>query len=278
MPFTKTQSILKRLLPKRWFALLYDVACRGYEVWRKISDEIYYLSSYVYYLLKRDSRNVKRAKTIYSMRPYTMVGRTGLLATYDIASEIEKSNIGGCFVECGVARGGRSALMAIVANENLSDRKVWLFDSFEGLPEPTGEDTYEEPLIRKPKDRTASLVSPGYCLGIYEEVEKSLFSKLGLSRNNVFMVKGWFQDTLPKHKDEIRGISLLRIDADWYESTKCCLDSLYNNVIAGGHIIIDDYRSVVGCRKATDEFLKNKRLNVKLSFDDRGGCYFVKPC
>ena len=277
MPFTGTQSILKRLLPERWFALLYELACRGFEVWRRISDEIYYLSSYVYYLLKRDSRNARRIKTIYSVHRYTMVGRTGLLATYDIAGEIEKSNIGGCFIECGVARGGCSALMALVVNENESNRNVWLFDSFEGLPEPTVEDEYKEPLIYKPKDKHDSLVSQGYCLGMYDEVEQFLFSKLGLSKNNVFMVKGWFQDTLPAHKDRIGEISVLRIDADWYESTKCCLESLYNNVIAGGYIIIDDYRSVGGCKKATDEFLKNKRLNVKLSFDDRGGCYFVKP-
>ena len=277
MPFTRTQSILKRLLPERWFALLYELACRGFEVWRRISDEIYYLSSYVYYLLKRDSRNVKRIKTIYSIRPYTMVGRTGLLATYDVASEIEKSNIGGCFVECGVARGGCSALMAIVANENKSGRKMWVFDSFEGLPEPTNEDKHEEPIKHKPKDKSASLVSPGYCLGTYEEVEKLLFSKLHLSKNNVLIVKGWFQDTLPEYKDKIGAIAVLRIDADWYKSTKCCLENLYNNVIAGGCIIIDDYTSVIGCKKATDEFLKNKKLNVKLSFDDRGGCYFVKP-
>lgn len=277
MPFTKTQSILKRLLPERWFVLLYELACRGYRVWRRLSDEIYYLCSYVYYLLKRDSRNVKRIKTIYSIRPYTMVGRTGLSATYDIASEIEKSHIGGCFVECGVARGGCSALMAIVANENRSGRKVWLFDSFEGLPEPTSEDKYVEPIISKPKDKSASFVSLGYCLGTYDEVEKLLFSKLGLSKNNVFMVKGWFQNTLPKYKDKIGAISVLRIDADWYEPTKCCLENLYNNVITGGYVILDDYGSVIGYKKATDEFLKNKKLNVKLIFDDRGGAYFVKP-
>jgi len=277
MPLARTQSILKRLLPPGCFRLLYNLALCGYRVWRRLSDEIYYLRSYAYYLLKRDSRNVKRIKTIYSIRPYTMVGRTGLLATYDLASKIEESNFDGCFVECGVARGGCSALMAIVANENRSGRKVWLFDSFEGLPEPTNEDKHTEPIIYKPKDKSASLVSPGYCLGTYEEVEKLLFSKLGLSKNNVFMVKGWFQDTLPNRKDEIGEISFLRIDADWYESTKCCLENLYDKVVAGGYIFVDDYESIIGCKKATDEFLKNKKLNAKLTFDKRGGAYFVKP-
>ena len=277
MPFTRTQSILKRLLPPGCFRLLYNLALCGYRVWQKTLDETYYLLSYIYYVLIRDSKKAKRIKTIYSIRPYTLVGRTGLLATYDLASEIEKSNIGGCFVECGVARGGCSALMAIVSNENRSGRKVWLFDSFEGLPEPTNEDKHTEPITYKPKDKSASCVSPGYCLGTYDEVEKLLFSKLSLNKNNVFMVKGWFQDTLPKYKDKIGAIAVLRIDADWYESTKCCLENLYNNVITGGYVIIDDYGSVIGCKKATDEFLKNKKIDAKLVFDDRGGCYFVKP-
>lgn len=277
MPLARTQSILKKLFPKRCFRLLYNLACRGYNIWCRISDEIYYLASYIYYTFVGESRNVKRIKTIYLIRPYSMVGRTGLLATYNIANELEKNRIDGCFVECGVARGGCSALMALVANENKSGRKVWLFDSFEGLPEPTIEDEYKEPIIYTPKDKRDSLVSQGYCLGTYDEVEKLLFSKLNLDKNNVFMVKGWFQDTLPKYKDKIGAIALLRIDADWYESTKFCLENLYDNIIAGGYIIIDDYGSVIGCKKAADEFLKDKRLTVKLTFDKRGGCYFVKP-
>ena len=277
MPFARTQSVLKKLLPQRCFRLLYNLAVHGYMIWVKTLDETYYLLSYIYYVLLRDSKNVKRIKTIYLVRPYSMVGRSGLFFTYDIAAEIEKNNIDGCFVECGVARGGCSALMAMVASEYKRNRKIWLFDSFEGLTDPTIEDEYKEPIIYLPKDKSASLASPGYCLGTYDEVAKLLFSKLSLNKNNVFMVKGWFQDTLPKYKDKIGAIAILRIDADWYESTKCCLENLYDNVITGGYIIIDDYGSVIGCKKATDEFLKNKNLNVKLIFDDRGGCYFAKP-
>ncbi len=277
MPFTRTQSILKRMLPERWFTTLYRIATRVYNIWTKISDRLFYISSYIFYILKGDSKNAKRMMRICSILPYTLVGRSGLLATYALASKIEKSKIDGCFVECGVARGGCSALMAMVTNDNGGDRKVWLFDSFEGLPDPTIEDEYKEPIIYEPKDKSASLVSPGYCLGTYDEVEKLLFSKLSLNKNNVFMVKGWFQDTLPKYKDKIGAIAVLRVDADWYESTKCCLENLYDNVVTGGYIFVDDYGSVTGCKKATDNFLTNKKLNVKLIFDDRGGCYFVKP-
>lgn len=274
MPFTRTQSVLKMLLPEWGFRLLYDLAYRGYIVWGKISDEIYYLLAYIYYIFSRDFKNLKKIRTIYSMRPYTMVDRTGLLATYDTANEVEKNRIDGCFVECGVARGGCSALMAIVANENKSDRKVWLFDSFEGLPEPSSED--EPTMAKSSTERRYNKLYAGSCLGTYDEVNKLLFSTLRLNKNNVLMVKGWFQDTLPRYKDKIGWVSFLRIDADWYESTKCCLEKLYDNVITGGYILIDDYM-LPGCSKAVDEFLQRKGVDVKFTYDDRGGAYFVKP-
>ena len=277
MPLTRAQSVLKRLLPRRYFAILYEFAYYSYRAWQKTAETMYYKFSYIYYTLKRDTGKTKRIKAIRRILPYTMVGRTGLFTTYDIADEVEKKGMEGCFVECGVARGGCSALMAMVASDNRNGRKVWLFDSFEGLPAQTNEDEYQEPVIRKPKDRSTDLVAQGYCLGIFEEVEDLLFSNLDLSRDNVFMVKGWFEDTLPNYTDEVGTIAVLRIDADWYDSTKCCLENLYDNVVAGGYIIIDDYGCFIGCKKATDEFLHHTGLNVELNFDNRGGCYFVKP-
>ena len=275
MAFTRTRSELKALLPKWCFILLYELASSVYRGLRKISDDIYYLGSYVYYVLRRDSKNIKRIRTICLIRPYTMVGRTGLLTTYDIANELEKNKIGGCFVECGVARGGCSALMAIAANESRSGRKVWLFYSFEGLPDPTVEDESSVVnLIRQDKNRSA--LQKGYCLGTYEQVSKLLFSILGLDKENIVIVKGWFQDTLPNYKGKIEGISFLRIDGDWYQSTQCCLDNLYDDVITGGYILIDDYH-LPGCKKAVDEFLQKKGREVKFTFDGRGGVYFVKP-
>ena len=145
------------------------------------------------------------------------------------------------------------------------------------MSEPTPEDEYQESLRYTPGNRSSDLVAPGYCLGTFEEVESLLFSKLGLNRDNIFMVKGWFQDTLPEYRERTDAIAILRIDGDWYESTKCCLENLYDNVIPGGSIIIDDYESYVGAKKATDEFIKNRDIKTKLSFDGRGGCYFRKP-
>ncbi len=273
MPFAKSQAVLRRILPEWGFTQVYKLAIRGYSAWRRISDELYYSLLYGYHTVKRDSTKSLRIKTITSVRPYSMVGRGGLLATYDIAQEIETKGIPGSFVECGVARGGCSALMASVARENGSGRKIWLFDSFEGLPEPTQEDM--SCVDKTPtKERSKAVLHPGYCLGTYEEVSR-LFSDLGLNKGDVFMVKGWFQDTLPAHREEIGGIAFLRLDGDWYESTKCCLENLYDNVTPGGYIYIDDYE-LSGCKKAVDEFLQNRGTIAKLTHDGRGGAYFVK--
>ena len=90
------------------------------------------------------------------------------------------------------------------------------------------------------------------------------------------MVKGWFQDTIPLNSKSIGDIALLRIDADWYESVKCCLIELYDNVSNGGYIIIDDYDSCFGAKKAVDDFLLMKNIMVEFHHDGRGGIHFKK--
>jgi O-methyltransferase len=276
LPFDKTQNFLKKVLPKSLFNLLYRVASRIYNATVSVTDFFYYDILYGFYILTGNTGRRKRIRTIRKILPYTMVGRTGLLATYDIAEDVERKGMDGCIIECGVARGGCSALMALVVRDNNGNRKSWLFDSFEGLPAQTSEDEYEEPIGGLPGDRSANMVAEGYCLGTYEEVEDLMFSRLGFSRDSTFMVKGWFNDTLPQYRDKVGNVSVLRIDGDWYESTRCCLENLFDNVVSGGYIIIDDYWSVKGCRKAVDEFIEKRGLDVELVFDKRGGCHFVK--
>jgi len=82
---------------------------------------------------------------------------------------------------------------------------------------------------------------------------------------------------LPENGPLMGSIALLRIDADWYESVKCCLEHLYDRVVPGGLVIIDDYGSCFGAQKAVDEFLARRSLRVTLVHDRRGGCHFRKP-
>jgi hypothetical protein len=123
-------------------------------------------------------------------------------------------------------------------------RQVWGFDSFEGMPELTENDA----------GSGQNWVGIS-CVG--EEGVKAVsktFSLLGVSMKNVNLVKGWFEDTLENAKQDIGPIAILRLDNDWYASTRFCLETLYDSVIPGGVVIIDDYFSWEGCRKAVDEF------------------------
>lgn len=213
-------------------------------------------------------------REIYKVMPYTLVGAGGLEATYKLAKLMNKNSVEGNFVELGVARGGCAALMASVAFENgqTNKRQLWLFDSFAGLPSPTQEDF----LGGQTGDHLSPLAK-GFCLGTIEEVRKLMFERFSFPEGKVFFIKGWFQDTLPVEGKHIGNIAILRIDGDWYESTKCCLEYLYGQVVSKGAVIVDDYQNCFGCKKAVDEFLNSRSINVKLNFDGRGGCYFLKP-
>ena len=267
MPFARAQAILKRILPEPVFETIYAKTCIGYVKYRKIADTVYYLTP------RLDIDDARRAMMIRTIRPYTMVGRDGLLATYDCMQKAEQAKLSGCLVECGVARGGCSALMALVSRDCGSNRVSWLFDSFEGLPAKTIEDG--NPRISNGTDRHTDRLSEGYCLGTLDEVEELFYRTLMFQKDNVRMVKGWFQDTLPQYREKVGDIAVLRIDGDWFESTKCCLENLYDNVVDDGYVILDDY-ALVGCRKAVDEFLASRGVSPEMTLDGRGGAWFKK--
>jgi len=209
---------------------------------------------------------------VYGVMEYSLVGTAGLEHTHRLATGLALRNVPGAFVECGVAQGGCAALIAQVAAAEGAGRACWFFDSFEGLPDPTELDYAE--------GKTGRHVRPlvrGSCLGTIEQVSWLLFDHFHLSRERITLVKGWFQDTLPVTKAQIGPIALLRVDGDWYESTRCCLDQLYDQISPGGQIIIDDYCSCFGARKATDEFIATHGIATRLVPDGRGGASFEKP-
>lgn len=176
-----------------------------------------------------------KLKLIKKVRPYTMVGYLRLSKLYDLSSELNKKNIIGDFVECGVWNGGSAGALSFIAQKNslVGKRNVWLFDSFEGLPEPTEEDgeLAASYIQHKPQGR---LLPIGQCVGSELKVKELLFEKLNLNTERINIVKGWFQNTIPEFKDKIESISLLHLDGDWYESTKVCLENLYPKVVGGG--------------------------------------------
>lgn len=202
------------------------------------------------------------AKNVYPLvREHTFLRYETLRSLYEAAHYVVRENIRGCAVECGVARGGSGAAIAIALSETDPDRQVLLFDTFEGLPAPTREDPDYHRAVQK----------TGKCRGEFEKVDE-LFCRLGL--RNYRLVKGMFQETL--RNTDTGNISLLHLDGDWYESTRVCLENLWDRVSDGGIVQIDDYGEWQGCKKAVDEFLGRKGVNVHLHYVDPSARRLVK--
>ena len=201
----------------------------------------------------RDVFRVHKLRLLGSVRKryYSFLSYSRLSKIYDMALLVEEEAIHGDFVECGVCRGGSAGVLSKIAERN-STRHVWLFDSWEGLPQPTEIDV----------DFAGTSGYKGQAYSPEQTAREFLFEKLALDEQRIHLVKGWFQDTLPSYKHEIGEIALLHLDSDWYESTKLCLEELYDSVVEGGVIVIDDYWFWQGCRKAVDEFLAKHNLVV----------------
>ena len=199
---------------------------------------------------------------LIKVAPYSLENSYGVLSNaYDLANDIEKRKIPGAYVECGVWKGGCAATMAAVAHRYGSGRTTWYFDSFEGMPEPTENDARG-----RGKTGTMQDIMGDVLKASVSDVEDVVFNKLHLPHEKNIIVKGWFQDTLPQNKKAIGQIAILRLDGDWYESTMTALNELYNQVVPGGYVIIDDYGAWEGCRKAVHEFRDKHGITMNLQF------------
>ena len=193
---------------------------------------------------------------------HTMCSNARLRGLYHAVRQVESRGIPGDVVECGAARGGSAALMALTLQRLGASRKVWLFDTFEGLPAPTAND---------PDFEIADLFT-GTCIGTLDEV-RGLFQRLNVI-DGVEFVKGLFQETLPVAP--ISQIALLHIDGDWYDSVKACLDHLYDKVVPNGIVQFDDYGYWKGAQRAVNEFLEQRGISAGLERLDYSGRFLVK--
>jgi hypothetical protein len=198
-----------------------------------------------------------------AVQPYTMSRYARLRGLYRGIQAISEDGVPGDVVECGTARGGSAALLALALRDLQDARRVWAFDTFEGLPPPTANDP----------DYDTAVQHVGTCRGELDQVA-GLMARLGVG-DRVTLVKGLFQDTLPGI--ELPSIALLHLDGDWYDSVKFCLDRLYDQVSPGGVIQIDDFGYWEGARKATLDFFRERGLEVRLVYLDYTGRQFRKP-
>ena len=171
------------------------------------------------------------------------------------------NEIPGDLIETGVWRGGATIFMrGLLKVYGVTDRIVWAADSFEGLPEPDSDK-----FPREAKVQSGPVMQTLYhnLAATLEEVKRN-FEAYGLLDDQVKFLRGWFKDTLPTAP--IDALSLIRLDGDFYESTKVGLDALYDRLSIGGFVIIDDYGedSWTYCRKAVDEFRSERHIDGPL--------------
>lgn len=208
-------------------------------------------------------------EAIKIVRKQTMLPYINLVTLYEQVLYCEKGNIEGDFVECGVWKGGAVGLMALANLKNGTvRRKLHLFDAFEEICAPNEEVDGSVALGEVKKLLGKNALTKGELTplkGIYDnfggpgdinECKRLIENKIGYPANYVNYYKGWFQNTVHSKSKEIEKIAILRLDGDWYESTKICLDYLFDKVVSGGFIIIDDYGLYSGCKKAVDDFFE----------------------
>jgi hypothetical protein len=181
-----------------------------------------------------------------------------LFATIMACRYVAEHDIAGDFVECGVWRGGNSIIAAHVFRNLGSGKNVWLFDTFAGMTEPTKEDiNYRGERAQERFGNTRKGVGSDWCYAPLEEVQAN-FDGLGLLGAQVNFIKGDVAQTLARPEQVPPSIAVLRLDTDWYESTRVELETLYPRLTPGGILIIDDYGHWGGARKAVDEYFSRR--------------------
>jgi len=175
-----------------------------------------------------------------SVFPYTQVHAVRQRNLVRLAESIDREQVPGDIVECGVLDGGSAALMAWSTRGSLPTRAVHLFDAWEGLPPTTAH------------DGAAASVWAGEVVGSPVRVAR-VMKALGVEPSRIRIHRGWFDQVFPTV--DVRPVALLHIDCDFFMPTRLCLEKWYPCLSPGGYAQFDDYEAFSGCRKAVDEFL-----------------------
>jgi O-methyltransferase len=209
------------------------------------------------------------------VRPYTMTGPERVAALCQAVAHIERHGIAGDIVECGVWRGGSMMAAALTLLRSRPWRALHLYDTFEGMSEPTSVDLHaasgqsaKELLAATTKDKHL------WARSTLDEVSQNL-ALTNYPDQLIKCIVGKVEDTIPSYIPT--RIALLRLDTDWYESTKHELTYLWPRLVNNGILIIDDYGHWTGARKAVDEFLESAGSMLFLNRIDHTGRLIIKP-
>ncbi|MGY1618364.1 TylF/MycF/NovP-related O-methyltransferase [Geodermatophilus sp. SYSU D00691] len=207
------------------------------------------------------------AATITAARPFTMTSVDALFSLVEATRYLVRRELPGAFVECGVWRGGSMVAVARTLLElGVTDRDLWLYDTFEGMTEPADRDV----LLSGDRAPAADLLAASpvgdgdgiWCYSTLDQVRAAMTST-GYPADRVHYVAGPVEETIPGRVPD--RIALLRLDTDWYESTRHELRHLVPLMPAGGVLIVDDYWYWEGCRQAVDEYLAETGLPLLLT-------------
>ncbi|GAA4422389.1 TylF/MycF family methyltransferase [Actinokineospora soli] len=195
---------------------------------------------------------------------HTMVGLTRLDNVQECLERVIAEGVPGDFIETGAWRGGVCILArGVFQAYGITDRKVWVADSFEGVPTADGDS--------HPEDVRLGMHAHNEVLGVDEKAVRNNFERYGLLDGQVEFLAGWFCDTLPAAP--IEQLAVLRLDGDLYESTMDALVNLYPKLSVGGYVIVDDYL-VPACRAAIDEFRDREGITDEIHRIDRWSVYW----
>lgn len=206
--------------------------------------------------------------------PFTMTSPERIAALVEAVRYVCRHAIAGDIVECGVWRGG-SMLAVVETLRELGERRVLhLFDTFDGMPAPGAEDldlmgVHAAELMAAEDKETGAV----WARSPLEEVRHNVLST-GYPEADVRFVRGRVEETVPDHAPD--RIAILRLDTDWYESTRHELVHLYPRLVVGGVLIIDDYGHWQGARRAVDEYLAETGVRMLLNRIDTTGRIGVK--
>jgi O-methyltransferase len=214
---------------------------------------------------------------IHSLRPYTMTSSERLWSLINAVRHVVDNRVPGDFVECGVWRGGSVMAMAKELRAlGVTDRRIWLYDTFAGMTAPTSADIEAGSGVTAREMLATTPVQDGdnvWCVAGRTDVEENVRST-GYPFEQFTFVEGDVAQTLRQNAPE--RISLLRLDTDWYESTKVELEVLYPRLSVGGVCILDDYGHWEGARKAVDEYFDNRGFRPYMHPIDYSGRVMIK--
>lgn len=228
------------------------------------------------YPVELDEEDVELIKYVYDAG-LTMTSIPRLVNTLNSCKYVVANNIPGDFVECGVWRGGQAILAKLMFEKLGSNKSVWMFDTFTGMTAPTEPDIKAKSKVHAGEKfkKNQKENFNRWCYASLEDVKNNCI-RSNLNLDGMKFVQGDVCQTLAKKQNLPEQISILRLDTDWYESTKAELEVLYPILSAKGVLIIDDYGSWEGARKAVDEYFNKNDYMPLLNVTDYTGRSAIK--